>query len=1211
MIYMHRMKAYLVVIVSVLMLMSAFAVFQGTSPASKAVNNSPTSAITSQGTTISNLRNTPAGSSATASVHQGPGINMENHVMSTLKEKGVQSKFVYLPNFNAKTTLVNGKLQGPGYGAAPAPMGIGDYGLIRESNGSIGTYNYSTSSIEGTLNISSASLLSMVTDAPQSFSVQLNAIMNNVTLFGNSAYTFWTQNVLFYSARTHQLVFLSNIWNFSSPAFYMSPNVFSKAGGNLIAPVFYYGQSATLNVSFPFQVNLYLNSSVSRGGNDTIYFNYTLYNKTSSGTWMTSSGMFDFAQFNSTYGQASGYRAPRADFFVSGSTITPTGFIPYDAEIMIGGPGGGSSATFNNINATMKLKVLNDTSGTYSNVKAAYDIGSETGETSVGVSVYYKHASAFLRSGPSFVLPMWNLSKPSKEGYYMVKGSVTPGSAYMFANLGNKTNNMTATWAPVQPSGSFAYYLMPGNYSFQTLMSFYDPYYFNVSGTNSTTPITENLALVQNFSRGMYTPLQAYSNSSLAALVAAIGGSGNGTASNPYVIDGYHDQWINVTGTPVYVPEVNINPLFSAFNDYVFPIFYGVLLANINSTVEITNMPSMEVQYPSSVLPILNYWGLPSMNYLGYEFYNDSNIILINNDFISGWYSINFAFAALSGTAGYVPLGSVLLWNTTHSLIAHNTFYSMGVSLAVYNPNYTMADNTIWGNQFLQYSGIAQSQYVGGISGAETPNGIDMWSSGNTIYNNYFDVAVTAYSPGANASDPYTGFLVNYTDTWNVSKQAASNIHMVDSVALYGSILGQQYQGGNYWWNYYGIGKKPYNNTISGVGTFIQSGMDMVPLVEPKYSFVAVESGLPYGTSWNVSLVNPVQVNALGVLGNVVFSGTSNTDTVSIPVTNGTYMISVTETITTPSNISMVVSYPQVVTILGSSVEAMVSYVNVNFASVTITESGLPAGAQWGVSYVTSSVPYAGLPLVSGTKTTTSPSLTISGLLQGANYTFTPVSVANFTSQAPYTLTMINVSNSYDQAYTPYTYSVSFSEVGLPSGTAWSITFAGHNYTSSSPTIVVKGVVSGSYAYSVGTVTGYSPAVGSGTLTVKGSSSVTITFVQTTFTVTFKETGLASGTTWNITFNGQNYSSSTDTITITNVAQGTYSYTIGNVSGYASPGSSSISVNGNSVINVAFAKIPRAPGMSAAVVGYIIGGIIGGLIVGGVVVYAITRKPKA
>jgi len=71
--------------------------------------------------------------------------------------------------------------------------------------------------------------------------------------------------------------------------------------------------------------------------------------------------------------------------------------------------------------------------------------------------------------------------------------------------------------------------------------------------------------------------------------------------------------------------------------------------------------------------------------------------------------------------------------------------------------------------------------------------------------------------------------------------------------------------------------------------------------------------------------------------------------------------------------------------------------------------------------------------------------------------------------------------------------------------------------------------------------------------------------VKKYYTVTFTETGLTSGTSWSVTFNGTTESSSTNTITF-NEPNGTYSFSIASINGYSvSPSSGSITVNGANV----------------------------------------------
>ncbi|WP_390529129.1 hypothetical protein [Sulfurisphaera ohwakuensis] len=78
--------------------------------------------------------------------------------------------------------------------------------------------------------------------------------------------------------------------------------------------------------------------------------------------------------------------------------------------------------------------------------------------------------------------------------------------------------------------------------------------------------------------------------------------------------------------------------------------------------------------------------------------------------------------------------------------------------------------------------------------------------------------------------------------------------------------------------------------------------------------------------------------------------------------------------------------------------------------------------------------------------------------------------------------------------------------------------------------------------------------------------------------VTFVETGLPPGTVWSVTFNGQEKSSSSSSSTITfNVTPGTYSYSVGGVSGYtvSEPTGVVTVTTSNVIINIVFTPVPK------------------------------------
>ena len=132
-------------------------------------------------------------------------------------------------------------------------------------------------------------------------------------------------------------------------------------------------------------------------------------------------------------------------------------------------------------------------------------------------------------------------------------------------------------------------------------------------------------------------------------------------------------------------------------------------------------------------------------------------------------------------------------------------------------------------------------------------------------------------------------------------------------------------------------------------------------------------------------------------------------------------------------------------------------------------------------------------------------------------------------------------------------YSLIFSETGLPTGTNWSVTYFGVTEASTSSTIPYT-EPNGTWTFTIGSVKGYTASPESGSITVKGASQVySITFSKsstgTTYAVTFTESGLPSGTNWSVTLSGSTLSSTTSTITFQE-ANGSYTFTVGSVSGY-------------------------------------------------------------
>lgn len=972
-------------------------------------------------------------------------------------------------------------------------MGVADYGLYNNS-GNLVSYSYSTTSFEGTISVSNLSPLYVLDGLPRSLGIQLNAILKNVTVGNNDSYVFWNQNVMLYSARTHQIQFIDNIWNFTSSTAGMTNSTLSGYGGTLVPNSLYYSVGPVINVTYPFTVSMYLNSTIV-GGSNRIYFNYSVSNTVPGGK--TVSGSYDNVTFNSS----SSLSTP-ASYYVSGTQYTPLGYLPYDAEFVLGGPGGGSTTSLYGINATMSLDYLNSTTGTYKSVRAAYDAGTDTGETANGIAVSWNNQDqAVLSAGPSMIYGMWGISNSAMATY---SGIINPAESFLFVNSGSSFSNSTSSWVPLTTGGMYKFTIPSGIYSAAIYSNWHTPEYSSLSAIKGSTVL-----LTYKSSMGIYAPLYIFGNQQLSQ----VSKSGSGTSADPYIVTGVQNN--------------SILPVFGRFNDFGFPLFSGILVSGTTDNVYFTGMPSFHIQYSYSVQTFLSYLGLPPFNYLNMEFYNDSNVVLKNSSFISGWFSVDLAY--------YFPAASVVFWNTTDSLISSNYFSSMGLSLFIYNYNGTESNITVWGNEFAQ-DGIVLSSIFPYMNVEGAPTGLLLFSSGNLIYNNIFDVYQTAISPGV---DFYTSGYVNYANQWNITREPLSYYRMVLGQNLTGGIMdsgpsGINYQAGNYWWNYLGNGTQLYND--SGL---IANGGDFQPLVLHVYKITFMQTGLPSGVTWYVIIDN----------GTMVIQGSGSF--ISFYEPNGSYFIQIY------SDTYMANQTSGFVIVTGSPQEFRITFYRLYY--LNFVETGLPAGYGWSVD-------------VNGV-TGTSNSGTIEYLATNGSYQYTVSGVNGYHPVSDTGSFIIHGQNAtVSIEFLPYTFPVAFMESGLPSGTTWGIFVDGHKITGTTSTLTAN-LANGTYGFTVIGVLGYSTTDTYGTVHVNnGNSTVQITFQGQEFILTFSEKGLPGGTSWSVTIAGQTFKSTNQSIILQGTT-GEYNYSVSGSSGYSAlQHSGTVTLNSNLSVPVTFTR---------------------------------------
>jgi Pro-kumamolisin, activation domain len=131
------------------------------------------------------------------------------------------------------------------------------------------------------------------------------------------------------------------------------------------------------------------------------------------------------------------------------------------------------------------------------------------------------------------------------------------------------------------------------------------------------------------------------------------------------------------------------------------------------------------------------------------------------------------------------------------------------------------------------------------------------------------------------------------------------------------------------------------------------------------------------------------------------------------------------------------------------------------------------------------------------------------------------------------------------------TYSGTFTESGLAAGTPWTVSVGGSSQTTTATTVTFL-LENGTHTYSVGVAPGYNPpSPASGTIVTAGAStSVSVSFGRLYFTLEFTESGLPTGTTWQLSVNGGAAVSSNGNTISFQEPNGTYAYDISGIAGW-------------------------------------------------------------
>lgn len=330
----------------------------------------------------------------------------------------------------------------------------------------------------------------------------------------------------------------------------------------------------------------------------------------------------------------------------------------------------------------------------------------------------------------------------------------------------------------------------------------------------------------------------------------------------------------------------------------------------------------------------------------------------------------------------------------------------------------------------------------------------------------------------------------------------------------------------------HGIVYDPANQFVY-VSTEYQGSISIIP--QATYSVTFAESGLPASTPWSVTLAGDLN--------------SSSGANVGFREPNGAYGFTVGSVAGYVAN----VTYGSV-HVAGNAVTVDIGFTATSSTySVTFVEVGLPVSTLWNIT------------LQSALNQSTTNSIGFSE--PGGTYPFTVGRVVGYVANV--TSGNVLVSTSAVTVHIGFTkvgsaFPVTFIESGLPTSTDWSVTF-NHSANSSTTTSIGFLNANGTWPFVVGAVPGYASNVTYGNVTVAGVPQdvrIGFTATATTYSVTFRESGLPASTPWTVTLAGVQRGSSTTVIGFSE-PDGSYAFTVGSVAGYsATPNSGSIPVAG-------------------------------------------------
>jgi Thermopsin/Periplasmic copper-binding protein (NosD) len=484
----------------------------------------------------------------------------------------------------------------PGYAAPPAPMGLADYGY-----GAAGAYAYNTSSFLATVNLTTPPNVTApgsegvidpqgssfgLVGSPYEFSLQLNTIGTNFTERNTSTGAVWAQNVL--DINDSAIHFVDDVWNLTTnSSFRFAFNAIASgcAGANIPLMIAFEGGvyqcvGGSIPISaadYPLTIQLYNNVSVNPTNEDVLAFGYAIWGH----GILLGAGDYDTIVFVNPTGVAP---VNAVAFTVNGFSRAPAQPQGYpqlleDSEVTFGGPIGGANAVFRSLEGSLALDLW--TGSAFTTIPSAYNFGSDTGETAVGIAGYWNATGTEqVNQGPSFLYGLWDTSPELgvAPGAIQFQGSLNESYGFAFvSNVDPLVNQTNLSYVPTTVAGTFDSWLPPAVPALGSVYytAAYAPGNFSVYGNTFSTN-QSNFQFPRMFSSFGFVDAPIYVRGDAQATSLAY----NLTARPLTATWSY-----NFTNLVVNLPIA-----FTHLNDYDFPTFVIVQAEQLGRSIVVFNV---------------------------------------------------------------------------------------------------------------------------------------------------------------------------------------------------------------------------------------------------------------------------------------------------------------------------------------------------------------------------------------------------------------------------------------------------------------------------------------------------------------------------------------------------------------------------------------------------------------------------------------------